>query len=62
MTYIRMYLWVVVGSSDRSVRLIKVSKDAAVPKSFRRDLATWLDSPPVSLSLSRLPVVCEHVL
>lgn len=62
MTYIRMYLWVVVGSSDRSVRLIKVSKDAAVPKSFRRDLATWLDSPPVRLSLSRLPVVCEHVL
>ena len=59
MTYIQSYLWVVVGSSDKSVRLMKVSKDAAVEKSFRRDLAAWLDSPQVRLSVSRLPVMCQ---
>ena len=48
MTYIsEIYLWLVVGSSDRCVRLVKVNKKAIAAKSWRSVFADWLDSLPV---------------
>jgi WD40 repeat protein len=40
-------VWIVVGSNDRCVRLVKVSKKAIEAKSWRSVLAEWLDSLPV---------------
>ena len=58
MTYIQHEsLWIITACQDNAVRKIKVSQEVAFARSWRKDLALWLDQPQVV----PVPKVCVRV-